>query len=324
MKKKQTNNLKQKNESKSFKTKKRIFIFNIDPQNDEITSFFLSQKINDLLVKHQDDVIYIFLTKFSLNTLLKYFKKIFTLKTGYIISSSGSCIYSIADKKILYSHTLTSPAKSFLVHEGILKSLLIISDSKSKGYCYSEDIKKFVKFKDVFGSDITLIDSYLIYHNFIHENDFLSFTFYDTDIDILNQKYGKIKLVEDDLNINISPIENNMFSASSAESLPIDAYYKVLEHLNYQINIDKTYYFVLNSLDMTFWNTFLKHHYLNFQYLVSNKNSIATQLTIQNIFLPKNVVEIIESLISETSSFRIHSIVSDEKNFIELRKQESK
>lgn len=318
MNKKRTNNLKRKNESKSSKAKKRIFIFSIDPQNDEITSFFLSKKNYDLLVKHQDDIIYVFLTKFSLNIVLKYFENILKLKTGYIISSNGSCLYSIADKKILCSYTLTYPVKSFLIHEGILKSLLIISSSKSKCYCYSEDIKKIVKFKGTFGSDISLIKNYLIYYNFIHENEFLSFIFYDTVTNILIEKYRKFKLLEDDLNINVSPIENNMFSASSAESSPIDAYYKILEDLDYQIDIAKTYYFVLNSFDSTAWNVFSKNHYLNFQYLVANKNSIETQFTIQNIFLPKNVIEIISSLITNTSSFRIHSIVGDEKKFIDL------
>lgn len=318
MAKKQINNFKQKNGSASLKTKKRIFIFNIDPQNDEITSFFLSKENYDLLVKNQDDIIYIFLTKFSFNTIFKYLKKATKLKTGYIISSNGSYIYSIANKKVLCSYALTRQAKSFLIHEGILKSLLIISNSKSKSYCYSEDINKFVKFKDEFGSDVSLMESYLIYHSFIHENEFLSFTFYDTDINILIEKHRIIKLLEDDLNINVSLIENNMFSASSAESLPIHAYYKILEDLDYQIDIDKTYYFVLNSLDMTLWNAFSKNHYLNFQYLIDNKKLIETKFKIQNIFLPKNVIEIISSLISKTTSFRIHSIVGDEKKFIEL------
>ena len=103
MKQKQTDNKKQKSISKLLKTKKRIFIFNIDPQNDGITSSFLSKKNRDLLVKHQNDVVYVFLTKFSLNVILKLFEKSLKLKTGYIISSNGSCLYSIANKSILFS-----------------------------------------------------------------------------------------------------------------------------------------------------------------------------------------------------------------------------
>ena len=251
MRQKQTNSLKQKNENKSLETKKRIFIFNIDPQNDEITSLFLSLKNRDLLLKHQNEIIYVFVTKFSLNVVLNFFQKILKLKTGYIISSNGSCLYSIANKKILYSYSLAHPVKTFLIHEGILKSLLISSNSKSKCYCYSEDIKKFIKFKNIFINEISLIKDYLTYYHFIHENEFLSFIFYDTNTNTLIEKYKNIKILEEDLNIVVSPIENNMFSASGAESTPIDAYYKILEDLDYKIDIAKTSYFVLNSFDKT-------------------------------------------------------------------------
>lgn len=318
MRQKQTNSLKQKNENKSLKTKKRIFVFNIDPQNDKITSLFQSLKNRDLLLKHQDEIVYVFVTKFSLNVVLNFFEKILKLKTGYIISSNGSCLYSIANKKILYSYSLINPVKTFIVHEGILKSLLIGSNSKSKCYCYSEDIKKFIKLKYMLINEILLINDYLIYYHFIHENEFVSFIFYDPNTNILIKKYKKIKTLEEDLNIIVSPIENNIFSVSSAKSSPIDAYYKILEDLDYQIDIAKTSYFVLNSFDKTMWNLFSKHRYLNFEYLVANKNSLDVQFTIQNIFLSDNVIEIINILISKTKSFRIHSIVGDEKRIVNL------
>lgn len=324
MKQKQTDNKKQKSVSKSSKTKKRIFIFNIDPQNDEITSSFLSKKNRDLLVKHQNDVVYVFLTKFSLNIVLKLFEKSLKLKTGYIISSNGSCLYSIANKSILFSLPLTYTAKSFLIHEAMLKSLLIVSSSKTKSYCYSEDIKKFVRLKSAFITDILLIQNYLTYQHFIYENEFLNFVFYDTDINILIEKYKKIKLLEDDLDFYISPIENNTFSVSSIESLPINAYYKVLEDLNCQIDNTKTYYFVLNSFDKTIWNAFSKNHYLNIQYLIDNKNLFDAQFTTQNIFLPKNIIDIFSNLISRSASIQTHLIVGDEKKLINLINKKTK
>ena len=308
----------QKNEKKIFNKWRKIFIFNFDPRNDEITEAFLSKKVRYLLQKYNYEILYIFVTKFNLNTILKTLNKILKPKTGYIISDNGACLYDIKNEKIIFESSLKQETKSALIHEGILKSLLILSGSVTKCFSYSEDINKYKEFMRNFNIDNKIIENYLTFYHYIYENEFRSFIFYESNTIVLLKKYKILKSLENDFNINFSSIENNMFCVSNNDSSILKTYLKVLELLEDTINNEKTYYFVLNSFDNVLWNIFSKNHYMNISYSVSNHNFLKMQVNPKDLFLAKNIIKIISTSINKPTFNKIHSILNIEKEFVDL------
>ena len=55
--------------------------------------------------------------------------------------------------------------------------------------------------------------------------------------------------MENDLNVNFSKIENNMFCVTNSDATVEKTYIKILELLEKEIDTNRTYYFVLNSFD---------------------------------------------------------------------------
>ena len=58
---------------------------------------------------------------------------------------------------------------------------------------------------------------------------------------------------------------------------------------------------------------------MNISHLISNRNSIKTQIVPQDMFLPENIDKIINSAINNVGFSKKHSITSIEKEFINLK-----
>ncbi len=308
----------QKSQKKISNKWRKIFIFNFDPKNDEIAQTFLSKKIKDLLKKNKDEILCIFASKFNLNTILKTLDKVLKPKNGYIISDNGACLYDIGNKKTIFECPLKQEAKTTLIHEALLNSFLILLSSKTKCFSYSIDINKYKKFMNSFDVNNKLIENYLTFWHYIHENEFHSFVFYESNNFTLLKKYKIFKSLESNLNVNFSSIENNMFCVSNNDSSTLKTYLKVLDLLEDTINIEKTYYFVLNSFDNNFWNIFSKNHYMNISYLTSNRDSLKIEIAPKDIFLADNISKIISASINKPTFNKIHSILNIEKEFVNL------
>ncbi len=303
----------------SRENKKKVFIFSFEPKKDKITQTFLSKKVGNLLKKHDDEIVYVFVTKFSLPRVLKIFSKTIEPKTGYIICNNGACLYDISKKKIIFKSLLSKEVKSTLIHVAELKSFLIASASGTKCSLYSTDIMKYKSFINNFSVDKTLINNYLTFRHYIYENDFLSFIFYDPYSASLLKEYKIFKTMENDLNVNFSKIENNMFCVTNSDATVEKTYIKILELLEKEIDTNRTYYFVLNSFDEILWNIFSKNHYMNILHWISYRNSFGVPITPQNIFIPENIDKIISAVMNNNIFIKKYSISNIEKEYINLR-----
>ncbi len=307
----------------SLKNKKKIFIFSIEPKKDKITQAFLSKKVGDLLKKHDDEIIYVFVTKFSLPRILKIFNKNIEPKTGYIICNNGACLYDIRNKKIIFKSLLSKEVKSALIRVAILKSFLIASSSETKSFLYSTDIMKYRSFINDFVVDKATINDYLTFHHYIYENDFLSFIFYDPYNTSLLKEYKTFKTMENDLNVNFSKIENNMFCVTNSDATVEKTYIKILELLEEEIDTNRTYYFVLNSFDEILWNMFSKNHYMDILHWTSYHDSLKKPIFPQNIVTTENIDKVISAAINNNIFIEKYSIIDDKKEFINLRNKNS-
>ena len=193
------NSNKQKKSKTDCKASKdrAVFIFDFNAcTNDDISKYFLDPKLGKLLREHESNTTYIFTTILSLNATLNYLNKALKLKSGYIVCNNGSRIYDIATGKIIYEALIDENTKDMIAHMGTVQSLLIISSSADKDFCYTQNYLMFDNITKKFLHQYHLETNYLTYKNFIKYNNFSNLLLYDNDYDEIVQKQQFFKVLE--------------------------------------------------------------------------------------------------------------------------------
>ena len=296
---------------------KAVFIFDFNACcKDNISKYFLDHNLGKLLNENENNTTYIFTTILSLNVTLKFLNKAFKLKNGYIVCNNGSCIYDIATHKIIYEVTMDENTKDMITHTGAIQSLLIISSSANKDLCYTQNYLMFDNIRKKFSNQYHLTSDYLTYKNFIKYNKFTNFLLYDNDYYEIIKKRQYFKALEKQWNIYVSQVEDSIFNISNAKCRSLIAIKIILEHLNI-VSINNIYYFSLNSFDSRSWNSFGKHHYLNIEYLITNKKFMKQKINLRNAFIPQNIYQILVDCFARLP-FNTHTIISNHDEYIKL------
>ena len=310
-----------KTESESSK-EKTVYIFDYNICNDNISKCLLDPKIGNLLRSNEKNTTYIFTTVLSLNATLRILNKVLKLKSGYIVCNNGARIYDIAAHKIIYEVLLDKNTKDMITHTGSVQSLLIISSSADKDFCYSQNYSMFDNIRKKFLHQYHLIPNYLTYKNFIKYNNFTNFLLFDTNYNEITQKQQYFKALEKQWNIYVSEVQDYMFSVSSGECNFLNAINKILEHLNV-VSSNDIYYFSLNSFNAHCWHSFSKHHYLNIECLIANKKFVKQKIDLHDTFVPRNIYQILDDCFTHLP-FNRHMIISNRQEFVKLSQKNQK
>lgn len=311
------NKLKNPKTSSKPPKERAVFVFDFNAcRDDNISKYLLDPKIGKILRENEADTTYIFTTILSLNATLKILNRTLKLKSGYIVCNNGSRIYDIAARKIIYEVLLDKNTRDMITHMGTIQSLLIISSSADKDFCYTQNYLLFDNIRKKFLHPYHLTTNYLTYKNFIKYNQFANFLLYDSDYDEITQKQQYFKALEKQWNIYVTQVTDCIFSVSNAECCNLNAINKILENLNIVSN-NNIYYFSLNSFDTRSWFSFCKHRYLNIEYFISNKKFIKQKIDLRNTFIPKNIYQILSDCFTRLP-FNTHTIISNRDEYVKL------
>jgi hydroxymethylpyrimidine pyrophosphatase-like HAD family hydrolase len=114
----------------------KLFIVDINPDNDEITKDLVIGRLSKVLKNvslYQNSVI----LSHSTLSLLKKMVKDIGLKKGFIISDNGARIYDIYQDKVIYDNCMNKDEALAVTHYAIMQNSLVLISSSQREYAYS-------------------------------------------------------------------------------------------------------------------------------------------------------------------------------------------
>ncbi|MDR0675163.1 MAG: hypothetical protein LBF36_02775 [Mycoplasmataceae bacterium] len=260
----------------------KLFIIDINPGNDEITKDLVIGRLAKVLknvAEYQNAVI---LSHSTLSLLKKMIKDI-GLKKGFIVSDNGARIYDITQGKVIYDNSMNRDEVLAVVHYAIMQNSLVLISGSQREYAYSlnlinaislnkkhylplpytNDYNKIIKFVDS-----TIVHSILVFHK---------------ERKHMLKALNSFNAVNKDWNFSGMAGQHSYFVVTDKADNKYNAVLKLMEFLKI-INIEKVYYYALNTINNQCITAFKNHLIHQNVALISDYyNKISIQANVDNI-----------------------------------------
>ena len=249
-----------------------VFIFDVDPDNDQISNEMISWRRTDKINKyfHAKNKVLIFTSNSRFEVLYRYIVKIGKINTGFLVCNGGALVYDIETKKHLVVAELGAPEKGMIAHTAQLQTLFALASSFNNDLVIGSNYIEAQKFSQHCYVPRQLTDEYVKFTNFVSLNKILSVLCYETDKQQLIFKYELFKKLSRDWNIDVSNINNHWFLITPKGYTKLNAVYQILNYLNHT-NINIVYYFALNTFNTDLWWLAKDNHYISNDCVAVNK-----------------------------------------------------
>lgn len=274
----------------------KILIFDINPSNDQITNEFLVGNLSNVIKRLSTKMQLIFTSFYGFNKMKEILIKNLKLKSGFIVCNNGSLIYDIKTNKFLYKQILSMDECYMIVHNNIMQNFLVLASGEKNEYVYSPNLLLVDDFKKNVYLKFINCTRYRQFNNLIMYNGFFNILCYEKYSHELASKYEDIKECCIAWDLNISQINNNMFSINPKNATKINAIQLILEKLKFS-NSQKIYYFCLNTFHFDCWFAFAVNHYINVDCLIKNKPFLKFQYRLENVYYPNDLASLILKLL---------------------------
>ena len=256
-----------------------VFIFDVDPDNDQITNEMINWHKTDKINKYfgAKNKVLIFTSNSRFEVLHKYIVETGKIKTGFLVCNGGAVVYDIETKKFLVNSELGEQEKAMLSHTVQMQTLFALASSSKNDLIISSNYLETKKFAEHCYVPRQSTDDYLKFNSFIHLNKILSMICYESNKDQLSFKHDLLKKLSEDFKISVSNINNNWFIVTPKGYTKVNAVYQVLNYLNHT-NINIVYYFALNTFNTDLWWLAKNNHYISRDCLIANKKFLSRHI----------------------------------------------
>ena len=256
-----------------------VFIFDVDPDNDQITNEMISWRETDKINNYfyAKNKVLIFTSNSRFEVLYKYIVQTGKIKTGFLVCNGGALVYDIETKKNLVVGELGEQEKAMLAHTVQMQTVFALASSMKNDLIISSNYLEAKSFNEHSYVPRQITDEYLKFSSFVHVNQILSVVCYETNIKELFVKYHMFKDMEQDWNLSVSNINNNLFIITPKGYTKLAAVYQVLNYLNHT-NINIVYYFALNTFSTDLWWLAKENHYISKDCLESNRKFLSRHI----------------------------------------------
>lgn len=240
---------------------KKIYVFDINPGNDEFTKGLIMGKLSRLI---KNISIYQNLVIVS-HSSLKVLKKMALdakITSGFLISDCGARIYQISTKKIIYEKSILRSDVLELVHTiAMIDMLDLISTSKSE-YLYSFDPMNIYLLAKAHYIKLNESITYNKIKDIINQDKVYGMMAFQKNILEFNEKYSNFLAVCSDWDITTTRLSESAFLVHNAETNKYNAILKIME-LKGINDFQNVYYYGINNADFKCYNSF-KNHLISF------------------------------------------------------------
>ena len=260
-------NRRQKKQNENVSLAEKIIIFDINPLNDQTISELVAGKLSLVIRNISEKNILVFSSIMSFESMHELLVKDLKLTKGFIISNNGARIYDVFNKQFIFQKALTDDQKNMIAHNGCMFAFYTIASTQNQDlayYCNYLDAEDFTKLSY---HEFSYTTNYTIYSSYFTSNSFLSFMCFEKDEQVLKTKYQYLMQVAKEWDLEVSNINNRMFTITNSGVNKLNAIYLIIGYLNFE-KIEEIYYFSLNGFDIKCWNAFSKNHYINIDYLI--------------------------------------------------------
>ena len=276
-----------------------VFIFDVDPDNDQITNEMINWRDTENINKYfyAKNKVLIFTSNSRFDVLYKYIVQTGKIKTGFLVCNGGSLVYDIETKKILVQGELGEQEKGMIAHTVQMQTLFALASSTKTDLIISSNYMETKAFADHSYIPRQTTDEYLKFSSFVHLNQILSVVCYEINRQELFFKYDLFRRMAEDWNISVSNINNNWFIITPKGYTKLNAVYQVLNYLNHR-NINIVYYFALNTFNTDLWWLAKDNHYISKDCLQANKKFLSRHIKYDNyIFSTEKFKELLISIL---------------------------
>ena len=274
---------KQEDNSLDKKQTDAVFIFDVDPDNDQITNEMINWHRTDKINKYfaAKNKVLIFTSNSRFEVLYRYIVKIGKINTGFLVCNGGSLVYDIEAKKNLVVGELGDQEKAMIAHTVQMQTLFGLASSMKNDLIISSNYMELKSFLDHCYIPRQTTDEYVKFSSFVRLNKILSVVCYEINMEELFFKHDLFKKMEADWNISVSNINNSWFIITPKEYTKVNAVYQILNYLNHT-NINIVYYFALNSFNTDLWWLAKNNHYISKDCLEANKKFLSRHIKYEN------------------------------------------
>ena len=260
-----------------------VFIFDVDPDNDQISNEMISIDKTDVINDYFEakNKVLIFTSNSRFEVLYKYIVEVGRIKTGYLVCNGGSLVYNIDTKKQLFVSELGTYEKAMIAHTIQMQTLNSLASSMKNDLLMSSNYIETRKFAEHCYIPRQVTDDYLKFSNFVLYNSILSMLCYENNKQELTTKYEIFLKLADDWNIHVSNINNGWFIITPKGCNKLNAVYRILDSLDHT-DLTNIYYFALNTFNNSLWWLAKDNHYVSSDCLAINKKYFSRYINCEN------------------------------------------
>ena len=277
-----------------------VFIFDVDPDNDQISHEMISLEKAGVINRYfgEQNKVLIFTSNSRFEVLYKYIVEIGKIKTGFLVCNGGALVYDIAAKKQLFIKELGSQEKAMLSHTVQMQTLFALASSYKNDLIISSNYLETKRFQEHCYIPRQVTDDYQKFNNFIMYKHLLSILCYESNIKRLYYNHELFTKLSEDFNINVSSnINNSWFMITSKGCNKQNAVYQILNSLNHT-NINIVYYFALNTFTLDLWWLAKSNHYISSDCLANNKKFFSKNIKYDNnVFYTEKFKDLLVSIL---------------------------
>lgn len=237
----------------------KLFIFDINPNNDEITKELIFGKISSAIKKASANQYIVFLSHSNLPLLKKILIDI-NLKNVYVISDAGARIFDNKNDTIIYENKISKEIVGAVTHTGIIENDLVLVSSNTQEMAYSYNFinqqalskKHFIK--------LACTNDFQKFVKFINTNDIYSIMIFSSEYERMFQSYEKFVKVSSEWNFELQGAIATYFLITKQNVNKSNAIRYLMDYLKISNN-DNVHYYALNTYDkislLTFKNRYV-------------------------------------------------------------------
>ncbi len=292
------------NQSKS----RKIIIFEINPDNDQITSEFLKKNVKNILktINQDPNYVIVFASFSKFDILYDLVVRILGLSKAWLISNGGARLYSCERKKFIINSTLSDTQKLAISHIGSIQSFCIIASTLKQDLIYSSNYISLNKFKYQEYMSRNSTDDYLSFNNFVKLNNICSYLLFEKNEQELLKKYQSLQNVCNDYELEITSINQNMFLISQKGYNYVNSVYEIMR-LKHIENFSNIYYISLNSFTPNLWYLASNEKYISLDCIVANSYFLPKKINFEDhLYIPSQFSKLLLS-ISENKKFSFNN-----------------
>lgn len=247
----------------------KIYIFDLNPGNDDITKEFIMGKLSRIMKNISLYQYFVIVSHSSLKVLKKIVNDA-KISLGYIVSDSGARIYNISTKKVIFEKHIERNDVLGISHCLTMSDLLQLISISNNEFIYSFDPMNEYIFSKMHYINSNNVSTYGKFKELLEKNSVFSFLCFQRNSLDFSQKFANFNNVSSDWNVNVSRLGDSSFVVYHKDASKYKAILKIMESKKIS-NFQNVYYYGINSVDVDCYNSF-KNHLISVSAYYETKN----------------------------------------------------